>query len=543
MTLKKMTFFILSWVIVAFGQPSLIKSFCIPSALFGFALFFLSIWPYERKKRFWISSAWFFLVSLVQLSWLTSDEYHGIYIWFVYAGVAIWFALGWGIFCYFLPRDKKISFSKLFSLAGLWTLIEWSRLFVFCGFPLNPIGMTFTSNLWTLQWASVGGVLGLSFCVMAINLLFLRALRTTFAYYGAALGLFFSLGGGLYFFHEQKSKTAESLSVALVQTGLKPEEKVPNISRLMAFISPFQQWKQIIRYLQKGDLHSLDYVALPEAALPYGAYVNIYDIEIVKAFLLSEIPDFDLSSLPPTQGKVGNAYIAQALANYTGAEWIVGLDDEDEDQRSFNAAFHFLPSGESATRYEKQVLVPLAEYLPLSFLQPLVSKYGITHFFTHGEGPKIFQGKSRISPSICYEECFSHLMRKGRSLGATLFVNMTNDNYYPNSLLPDQHFDHGRVRTVENGVPVLRACNTGITAGIDSLGRVVGKFEEKGEAEWAKGALFLSLSTYHYFTLYSLWGDAFIVLVSVSLILIKKNKRLLKKKSWAKFLTTNYPKN
>jgi apolipoprotein N-acyltransferase len=99
-------------------------------------------------------------------------------------------------------------------------------------------------------------------------------------------------------------------------------------------------------------------------------------------------------------------------------------------------------------------------------------------------------------------------MRVSRTKGASLFINLTNDNYYPFSRLPKQHFDHARLRTVENGVPLVRACNTGITAAIDSLGRVKGELEElDGNKKLQAGVLALSLPLYHYKTLYTYWGD------------------------------------
>ena len=183
--------------------------------------------------------------------------------------------------------------------------------------------------------------------------------------------------------------------------------------------------------------------------------------------------------------KVSNAFWAQAIANYFNAELIAGMDEEDKlEKKYYSAAFHFIPGGSQINRYEKQVLVPLAEYLPFEWCRSFVAYYGIEEFFTQGQECKVFNHKIPLSISICYEETFSNLIRDGRVKGARLFVNVTNDNWYPSSRLAAQHFDHGRLRAIENGVPLVRACNSGITAAVDSLGRTVAQMDEK-----KKGAL------------------------------------------------------
>jgi apolipoprotein N-acyltransferase len=102
-------------------------------------------------------------------------------------------------------------------------------------------------------------------------------------------------------------------------------------------------------------------------------------------------------------------------------------------------------------------------------------------------------------------------MRKSRLKGAEMFVNLTNDGWYPDSRLGKQHFDHARVRTVENGVPLVRACNSGFTAAIDCLGRVVTHLSE----ERRPGLLVAHVPTYHFTTLYSCVGDLGIVTLCV----------------------------
>ena len=105
-------------------------------------------------------------------------------------------------------------------------------------------------------------------------------------------------------------------------------------------------------------------------------------------------------------------------------------------------------------------------------------------------------------------------MRENRLTGAELLVNVTNDGWFPHSRLPQQHSDHSRLRTVETGIPLVRACNTGVTAACDSLGQVLGALSE----ESGQGTLLVDVPLYSYFTLYTVWGDLFIIALAISLV-------------------------
>ena len=107
--------------------------------------------------------------------------------------------------------------------------------------------------------------------------------------------------------------------------------------------------------------------------------------------------------------------------------------------------------------------------------------------------------------SICYEETFPRIMRKFSNEGALLFVNLTNDAWYPNTNLFKQHLYHARLRAVENGIPHVRACNGGVSAFIDSFGKIILKLE-KGEK-----TLHFKMPIKIHSTLYQIWGDALIL--------------------------------
>jgi apolipoprotein N-acyltransferase len=336
-----------------------------------------------------------------------------------------------------------------------------------------------------------------------------------------------------------------TISVGLVQTGLLPSQKTPLPRKADHFIPLMDQWKRILLSLQAAD-KEWDLIVFPEVTVPMFANCYIYPYEVVLSEL-KEIYGKDLTRcLPPLQapyaevqfvgGKailcVSNAFFAQIIANQYHAEIAVGLDHYDSiSNKYYNSAFYFTPSGDKAERYDKQVLLPLAEYLPFKWLESLTRRYGISDFFSHGKQACVLGKRVLFSPSICYEETFPHLIRSGRLMGANLLINLTNDSYYPFSKLPEQHFSHARVRAVENGVFLIRACNTGITAVVDRFGREVARFgSRKKESEVMRGVLTVAIAQQSHQTPYLFWGDFGIVgiaLVVLSAFLFFQIKTLI----------------
>lgn len=537
-----MKFFFLfacSWVLVAFGQPHMSVILSVFASAFGFTLFWASLMYFPLKKhRYFYSAFWFFSVQLIQLSWVATPTYQGFYIVFVYLGLALCLGAEFGVLSLFLPQKGALGVRRIFFIASLWTLLEWSRLFILCGFAWNPIGLSLTAFPLSGQIASIVGIFGLSFIVMVVNLFglnlsFLWNKRSFFVYGGVLL--FPYLFGAVHIYVHEKLKTGitHPYHVALVQTALLPDQKDLYRGKEEAFIHPFLQWKEIFSYIQEHQAKHLDLIVLPEYALPFSSHATVYSyldlIDLIGDQLEGSKSLLKAPFAETREGEwyVSNAFMAQALANHHGAEVIMGLESSS-GQIYHNAAFHFTPNAENITEYAKRVLVPLAEYLPFNFLKPLVARYGIVNFFTHGKEAKVIKGKHPISLSICYEECFPHIIREGRRKGGELFVNVTNDGWFPNSRLPEQHFIHGRVRAIENGAFLLRACNTGITAGVDSFGRTIARFENsEGRFELERGALFIPLDLYSYSTLYTFWGDAFILMISLFCLLLGFKKGIL----------------
>lgn len=530
-------FWLASFFIVGFGQPAWSPVVSIGASFFGYALFWKAIAKVDsKKKRFLHGAVWFALAEAIHLSWMTATRYHGFYILVVYLAVLIWMGSQFGVLC--ACMKKEISFFHVCALASFWTLLEYSRLFVLCGFIFNPVGLALSSYPILAVSASVVGVYGLSFLVIFINLLAYKFLQAPIfrnvRNYTVIVVLLLACGISHVFFHKKWAKeTGQHIEVALVQTGLKPEQKIPMRGQEEEFISPFYQWTNVFSFLECKVTKALNLIVLPEASVPFGAKEYIYMLDDVKFVLKTQlVQDYESyfpSLIEPFAKKneegdwqVSNSFWLQTLANFYTCEVLAGLDDYDKDiRKGYNAAFFYSSfEPDKICRYEKRKLVPLAEYLPIKSLEALVAKYGITGFAEHGKKAIIFGKKIRYSPSICYEECFPQMMKEGKEMKADVYVNLTNDGWFYPSKLPRQHLYHARVRAIENGVAILRSCNTGVTAGINSLGEIVGSLEDdKKNHQDIQDVLMLSLNYYNYPTIYTQLGDYLIVSLSFLFLL------------------------
>lgn len=545
---------LISFFFVAFGQPAWLPLNGFISSAIGFALFWRVLLAHSlSKNRFYLATAWFCSVQLVQLSWFISHPY--AYIYLIYFFLSVMMGLQFGVIALFIRPDLFVkkewlqTIISFFVIASLWTIFEWIRLLPLSGFSWNPIGIAMASNIYSMQAASLAGIFALSFWVILANLFGLKAIVQK-KFLAIVVWLIIVILPYLYGFlqissHDSSKDLQTTLTAMLVQTGFSPEEVqgFPNEqSRLKLVVN---EWKKILEATKKHQGKSLDLLVLPELVVPYGTYSDVYSLlDIFKAFYevfgsqgLSTLPDLDYPFFSLQQTRIGpqilvnNAYWAQALANFFQADILLGLEDAEDmphgAREYYSSAIFIHPQKKdkkdifTAQRYSKRVLVPMGEYIPFEACRRLAQRYGVFGSFTCGkEAVVMHSNKIPFSPSICYEETFGDIIREGRQKGANLFINLTSDVWYPNSKLPKQHLEHARLRTVENGVPLLRACNTGITIAIDSLGRdleVLGG-EHPEKVEWISDSLLVKIPIDHYRTFYSYYGDKLIIYLSFFMI-------------------------
>lgn len=536
-------------LLVALGQPAWCWWCGLLAAIFGYALFWRVLLCYpQRSTRFWMSTAWFFLVQVVQLSWAVAHPYW--YIYAIYFLTCLIIGLQFGVIGIFITTQSLTRFTSILGLSALWTLFEWSRLFILSGFSWNPIGIALTGSIYSLQLASLWGVFGLSFWIMFVNFLSLRAWqfhRSIFSIlvWGAAALFPYFYGVSHLQIHSQavaERSKEKGFDALLVQTTFPIEEEMGFFDNkaLTAYI--IGEWRQILSVTKRHLGKSIDLMVLPEYAVPGGTWTFIFPYEAVKTAFKEILGPESLKHLPPLQEPfarrlgalnsetylVNNAFWAQGIANCFQTGVVVGLEDaqdfENGPREHYSAAQYFSPSDHNTQkhtvqRYEKRVLVPLGEYLPFSFFRDIVAKYGIQGSFTPGTGAKVFNSKNLpFGLSICYEETFGNLMRENKHLGAGILVNLTNDVWYAKSRLAHQHFSHSRLRTVENGFPLIRATNFGLSCAVDSFGQLIGLVGEGTEQpDQFFDALLVKVPIYTYQTVYSHFGDSLIIGISLVL--------------------------
>lgn len=543
---KQILFLILSFALVAFGQPAWCSLCGLLTAVLGFALFWRVMWSIPSlKQQFWLATTWFTAVQLFQLSWLISHPYSYIYaVWFL---CAFFLGLQFGLLSYWVRPHHVYSIWKCAALAGIWAIFEWSRLFFLSGFTWNPVGLALSGNLFSIQSVALAGVYGMSFWVIFTNLL---TLRLWLLKKGVLSGFIVALaaaapylyGYGHFAYHQKqisaKSHNQEKISAVLVQTAFPIEEMLPFNTPNDALTYVQGEWKQILQILKKQQGKKIDIIVFPECVVPYGTYSPIFSHKVVANTVKQVLGKDALEKLPHPQEPfseeiamgngtslhmVSNAYWAQSIADIFDASVLIGLEDhqynEDSTRQSFISAQFFVPGGNHALRYEKRVLLPMAEYIPSEWAKALAARYGVLGSFTHGLEAKVFHCKALpVGVSICYEETFGDLMRGNKHAGAQILANLTSDIWYPHSLLSQQHFDLARLRAIELGIPLIRACNTGITGAVDSFGRTLAILgDTPDEQHDTSDSLHVEVPIEHYNTLYSHLGDKLIVGLSALL--------------------------
>jgi apolipoprotein N-acyltransferase len=144
--------------------------------------------------------------------------------------------------------------------------------------------------------------------------------------------------------------------------------------------------------------------------------------------------------------------------------------------RAYNSVYVIDHDGSILSVYDKVHLVPFGEYLPFQdFLEELGLRQ-ITKMrggFIPGDRRRVLKvpGAPDVLPLVCYEIIFPEAVPRGERPG--WMVNLTNDGWFGASAGPYQHLQQARIRAVEEGLPLVRAANTGISAVVDPVGRII----------------------------------------------------------------------
>jgi apolipoprotein N-acyltransferase len=178
------------------------------------------------------------------------------------------------------------------------------------------------------------------------------------------------------------------------------------------------------------------------------------------------------------------------------------------ERRWYNSAYLLNPVGDVLGRYDKVHLVPYGEYVPLKKLFPFLGKLveAAGDFSPGEEGRVLSLENEKLGVLICFEVIFPELARAMCQNRAQLLVSITNDAWFGTSSAPYQHLSMAVFRAVENHVALARAANTGITAFVDPVGRILDSTPLFEEAIRARALPMMAQSTF-----YARFGDLFAI--------------------------------
>jgi apolipoprotein N-acyltransferase len=505
----------------ALAALALPPTYVVPILLISFSGFVLLM---DRTPGF---------MSAVGLGWFFAFGYFvaGIY-WVANALLAVSSAFGWllpfaiagavgglsallaafpalavGVARVFWPAGP----ARMLVLAISWTIFEWLRGWVLSGFPWNLLGYSWAFSDAMNQFAALGGVWGLSLVtvmVAALPALFLdrvgsagsrdvakNPIRTAVTCgIGGILLLLAIWTGGWLRLSGAGDDVVPGVRLRLVQANIDPA--------------------------RKGDAN-------------YGA-----DVLARHLRLTTETPGYDRATHaiwaetanPFPLERYPEARMALAGAAPSGGAVITGVLRTDSDNGRLKEIWNSMAAvdraGQVVGTYDKFHLVPFGEYVPLHRYLPFVSKFtpGVLDF-SAGPGPRTLRlpGLPPVGPLICYEVIFPGQV-VDRTDRPEWLLNLTNDGWYGVSSGPYQHFASTRLRAVEEGLPVIRVANTGVSGAIDAYGRVRAQ-TALGEPAVTDVELPRALPE---LTPYARWGDAaagvFLAILSLAALALRRWK-------------------
>ena len=346
---------------------------------------------------------------------------------------------------------------------ALWVALEMVRFRFLSGFPWNPLGASQYRLLPLIQVASVGGVHSVSFLVawtsvsIAASVAVMVASRPvrpidsmSGAFAGSreaflpilAVGL--CVGFGMHKIFDAPKET-RSFKAALIQ---------PSIPQTLIWDTNANEvrFQEIMDLSKKALAAKPDLLVWPESGLPQASDTNLAVLfELAKSnhvWIIINADEFEPDSPSSTTGK------------------------------SYNSAFLISPDGKFAESYRKNRLVIFGEYIPLvrwlPFLKWLMPDGWAEGGFTSGDVATQFLTDSpevQSSVLICFEDGFPQEARRHTEPGTDVLINLTNDGWFGRGATQWQQAAMAIFRAIENGIPLIRCTNDGVTCWIDSAGR------------------------------------------------------------------------
>lgn len=404
---------------------------------FGFGYLVAGLW--------WIGEA--FLVQAEAFAWLMP---------FAVLGLPAFLAVHVGLGCMLARALWSAGPLRIVALAAGLAAADWLRGIAFTGFPWNSFGYALANDLELAQSASLFGLWGLSFAAVAAlaspaALCDVRSSKRV-RFLPPLLGL--ALLAGLWGFGAWRLAATEvgtvpGAKLRIMQPDLPQDEKFRYDARTRVMDLYLKT------SVEQGGLSGVTHLFWPESAFP---------------FFLEREPDALLriaDLLPP-----GTILV-------TGAARAAPPDPGGTHAKVYNSLRAIGSDGAILATADKVHLVPFGEYLPF---QPLLEAIGIEQLtrvrggFAAAAERHAFAipGLPEASPLICYEAIFPGAVMPADGVRPGFLLNASNDAWFGLTPGPHQHFAQARLRAIEEGLPLVRATNNGISAIVDPLGRIIG---------------------------------------------------------------------
>jgi len=436
-------------------------AFAYPPYPLGFgALIFLAPWFYilktASKKQVLLSTyLGAFLFYAISLYWI----YHvgevappaliftGVFLMVAYLSL-------YTMLCaYVFVKIRDIRFGK-FSALLLFPFF-WAGIEVFhskgdMSFPWFSLGLVFGHSFEMIQSFALFGVFGVSAIIIASNMCLAEAVlhkKKALALVPIIIAAVLYIGGfaGIKY-SESAKEEADSLTITVVQPSIPQTEKW---SRAYYDSVMEQTWNLFNNINPTG----IDLIVFPETAIPDFMGLRHSEYDYLQNYTAENNTAIIIGALNRTANK-----------------------NKRRKYDIYNSAFLF-GYGHPALEFRKTHLVPFSEKVPYNQIFPIDQHIDLASGdFSPGDSLFVWQ-PGNFSPLICYEAIYGSIVRDAKRLGAKFIVNITNDGWFKRSIAPYQHFNLVRAHAVENGIGVVRAANTGISAFIEANGKITEKTE------------------------------------------------------------------
>ncbi|MBN2418865.1 MAG: apolipoprotein N-acyltransferase [Deltaproteobacteria bacterium] len=372
---------------------------------------------------------------------------------FILLLLCLYLSLYIGLFS-FLTTLFSRSKIKIFFFAGIWVSMEFLRGLLLTGFPWGLLGYSQYNRLELAQIADITGVYGISFIIVAFNVLFFQLILNNRQIFKNK----YLISEGMILLLIAFASVCYGHNRLIKYRTHKPDTPKINVAVIQGNIDQAVKWdeefreetvEKYIRLTRRSYHTQPDIIIWPETAVPF--------------FFQDE---------NPLSKKISD------LARESDAHLIFGSPAYREESGRilyYNSAWCISPDGSINGQYNKNHLVPFGEYVPLHNLLPFIYRLvPAAGDFSRGDSiDPILLDDISSGILICYEVIFPTIARGQVIKGAGILINITNDAWFGISSAPYQHLFISVFRAIENRRPLIRSANTGISAIISATGEVV----------------------------------------------------------------------